>query len=67
MVLDMGPGKPAKQFVFENPPIVPVNAIKMELESFATALIYDDIPPVTIQDGINALNLAYMIMEKINM
>ncbi|GAB6279321.1 MAG TPA: Gfo/Idh/MocA family oxidoreductase [Bacteroidales bacterium] len=66
LVLDMGPNKPAKQFVFENPPILPVNAIKMELESFASAIIYDDIPPVTIQDGIDALNLAYQIMEKIN-
>lgn len=66
MILDPGNNKPARQFVFENPEIKPVNAIRMELERFASAIINNTPPPVSIQDGYNALELAHQIMRKLN-
>jgi hypothetical protein len=49
----------------ERPEIVPVNAIKMELELFAKAIINDTETPVTIEDGYRALQVAHMILHKI--
>ncbi len=64
MVLDLGSGKKPKQIYVEQPVITPTNAILTELESFADAIIHNSIPPVTITDGYNALDLAYRIIEK---
>ncbi|MHC1774989.1 MAG: Gfo/Idh/MocA family oxidoreductase [Lentimicrobium sp.] len=66
MILDLGPGKQPKQILFDKPEIVPVNAILTELESFADAIINNTVPPVTINDGYAALDLAYRIIEKMN-
>ena len=64
MVIDLGAGKGKKQIFFEHPQIVPINAIKTELESFHTAITTNSEPSVTINDGYNALDVAYRIMEK---
>jgi len=61
LTIDLGSGKGVKQIFFEKPEIVPVNAIKLELESF-----YNSTPPVTIIDGHNSLELAYKIIEKLD-
>jgi hypothetical protein len=45
------------------PEIESVNAIKMELESFAKSIEEDTSPVVSIEDGYKALKLAYQIME----
>jgi predicted dehydrogenase len=66
MILDLGPGKQPKQILFDKPEIIPVNAILTELESFADAIINNTVPPVTINDGYAALDLAYRIIEKMN-
>lgn len=66
MVLDMGMGKKPKQILIEKPDIIPSNAILSELESFAQAIITNGIPPVTINDGYQALDLAYRIIEKMS-
>ncbi|MDY0102666.1 MAG: Gfo/Idh/MocA family oxidoreductase [Lentimicrobium sp.] len=66
MVLDLGPGKQPKQILFDKPSIIPINAILTELESFADAIINNTQPPVTINDGYAALDLAYRIMDKMN-
>lgn len=66
MILDLGPGKSPKQILFEKPEIVPINAIQTELESFADAIIHNTQPPVTINDGYAALDLAYRIIDKMN-
>ncbi|MFH1121222.1 MAG: Gfo/Idh/MocA family oxidoreductase [Bacteroidota bacterium] len=66
MILDLGPGKQPKQILFDKPEITPVNAIQTELESFADAIINNSTPPVTINDGYAALDLAYRIIEKMN-
>lgn len=64
MVIDLG-DKGKRQIFFERPEIIPVNAIKTELESFHKAIQTGQTPSVTINDGYNALDLAYRIMETI--
>ena len=60
------PGKPMKKIVIDRPEVKSLNAIKTELESFCTAIINNTEPPVTINDGVNALDVAHQIMQKIN-
>lgn len=48
------------------PDIEPVNAIKMELETFAESIVKDTVPKVSIDDGYRALELAYLISEEID-
>lgn len=64
MIIDLGPDKQPKQIIFEKPEITNINAIQTELESFADAIIHNTLPPVTINDGYAALDLAYRITEK---
>jgi predicted dehydrogenase len=66
-VLELGPGKGSKQINFDKPEIKPLNAIKAELESFNAAIVNNTIPMVTINDGYSALEVAYKIIEKINL
>jgi predicted dehydrogenase len=66
MLIDLGKGKGTKQIIFEKPEIKPVNAIKTELESFATAIKSNKTPLVSIEDGYAALDVAYKIIEKMN-
>lgn len=66
MVIDLGNGKGKKQIFFEHPHTTPINAIKTELESFYTAIATNTEPSVTINDGYNALDVAYRIMEKMS-
>lgn len=47
------------------PPIEPVNAIKMELETFATSILNNSKPIVSIEDGYRALKIAEEIIAKI--
>lgn len=64
-VLDLG-NERKKEIIIEQSPITPNNAIKMELETFADAILNDHPPRVTIQDGAKALEVAHKIIEKIN-
>lgn len=48
-----------------NPEVKPVNAIKMELESFRDAILNNTDTPVNIIDGFSALEVAHLILEKI--
>ena len=66
MVLGLGPGKLPKQILFDQPEVKPLNAIQTELESFADAINNNTPPPVTINDGYAALELAYRIIGKMN-
>ncbi len=50
----------------DTPKIEPVNAIKMELETFADSIQHDKAPKVPIQDGYRALELAHRISEDVN-
>jgi predicted dehydrogenase len=62
MELDTNDGK--KFIHLSAPEIEPVNAIKMELETLAKSIENDTRPVVSIEDGYQALKLAYQIMEK---
>ncbi|MGC8866363.1 MAG: Gfo/Idh/MocA family protein [Bacteroidales bacterium] len=65
MVLDLDNGKPPRKFEFNRPEVKPINAIQTELASFAQAILTDSDPPVTILDGLTALQVAWQIMDKI--
>ncbi len=55
-----------KKFIhMDMPDIEPVNAIKMELETFANSIRQNAAPKVSIEDGYKALELAYKIMDEI--
>ena len=49
----------------EEPDIEPVNAIKLELATFADSIRQDKTPTVSIKDGYRALELAHRILEDI--
>lgn len=65
IVIEPGNGKAPKQIFFEKPGVDPTNAIKDELYSFAQAIYNDTTPEVTIDDGVNALDVAHRILEKL--
>lgn len=63
--INTGDSTKKKAVRMSKPEIIPVNAIKMELELFAKAIINDTETPVTIDDGYRALQVAHMILHKI--
>ncbi len=52
-----------KQIYFDNPDVAPNNAILDELETFADAIHNDTTPIVTLEDGTEALRIAYRIID----
>lgn len=52
-----------KQIYYDNPSILPNNAILDELETFHDAIVNKTRPVVTLEDGTKALRLAYQIIE----
>ena len=52
-----------KQIYFANPEVEPNNAILDELESFGDAIVYNSTPIVTLEDGTEALRVAYQIID----
>ncbi|AWH85645.1 oxidoreductase [Flavobacterium album] len=52
-----------KQIYFDNPDVQANNAILDELETFADAINNDTTPVVTLEDGAEALRIAYRIIE----
>jgi predicted dehydrogenase len=64
MIMDLGGDKGKKQIFFERPEIRDTNAIQAELEHFLQAVSGDQVPPVTITDGYNALDAAHKIINK---
>lgn len=65
MVIDLGENKGSKQIMFDKPEIPNINAIQTELFSFYQAIANDTTPSVTIEDGYNALAVAYEIIDKL--
>ncbi|NWJ50281.1 MAG: Gfo/Idh/MocA family oxidoreductase [Bacteroidetes bacterium] len=65
MVIDLGENKGSKQILFDKPEIPNINAIQTELFSFYQAIANDTTPAVTIEDGYNALAVAYEIIDKL--
>ena len=52
-----------KQIYYDNPKVLPNNAILDELETFHDAIANNTRPIVTLEDGTKALRLAYQIIE----
>lgn len=67
MVLEMGEGKPAKKILFDKPELEATNAIKEELFVFAQSILQNSSNVVTLEDGVNALKLAHVILEKLKL
>lgn len=55
-----------KWISMETPEMEPVNAIKLELETFARAIREGKPSPVPIEDGMKALQAAYQIIDQID-
>ncbi len=62
MILQNAEGN-KKQIYFENPTILPNNAILDELESFADAIENNKTPIVSLQQGTRALQVAQQIID----
>ncbi|WP_026978128.1 Gfo/Idh/MocA family protein [Flavobacterium tegetincola] len=52
-----------KQIYFDNPEVENNNAILEELETFADAIVNNTTPIVTLEDGTEALRVAYAIID----
>lgn len=66
VVLELGNGRPAKKILFDKPELPEMNAIKEELHAFALSIMNDEVPPVPLEAGALALEVAHQIIEKIN-
>jgi predicted dehydrogenase len=64
-VIELETAKGRKLIQMEMPEIKPVNAIEMELATFAESILNNTTPKVTLEDGYRALKLAYEISEQI--
>ncbi|MBL7892629.1 MAG: Gfo/Idh/MocA family oxidoreductase [Bacteroidia bacterium] len=67
ITIDLGKDKGMKQIFFENKTAEPNNAIKLELEAFANAILNNTSTPVPIEDGYKALDVAHLIIDKIKL
>ena len=54
-----------KTVAIANPPVLEVNAIKLELEEFRDAIVNNTDTPVSVVDGFRAMEVAHQILEKI--
>jgi len=66
VVSRIGVGGKARDIVYEQPEPPQVNSLKMELEEFARAIIDDLEPEVPGEQGMQALEVANAILEKIS-
>jgi predicted dehydrogenase len=64
LCIDLGGNKGKREIFFEKPQITESNAIRDELQAFARAIINGTETPVTLEDGLNALDVAYKIISK---
>ncbi len=65
LIIDLGENKGSKQILINKPDVKEINAIKSELESFYHSIKNNTTPPVTINDGYYALDVAYQIIDKV--
>lgn len=66
LVLDLGAQGPKKKILIDKPEIKETNAIRDELVSFHDCIIDKKETPVTIDDGIGAMELAYRILDEMS-
>ena len=65
-LMELETPKGTKMIDIQSPEPAPVNAILMELETFADAIHNDSTPIVSILDGYKALKVAHSIIDEIN-
>ncbi|HET9129950.1 MAG TPA: gfo/Idh/MocA family oxidoreductase, partial [Terriglobia bacterium] len=58
-------GKRKRDIIYEQPEVREVNALKYELERFVEAIVNDTEPPVNGNDGMQALEVAREILQRI--
>ncbi len=63
---EMGVGDKKKQLIFEQLEQKEVNALQYELQLFVDAVLNDERPVVSGSDGLKALKVAQMIVQKID-
>ena len=66
LILDLGENKPKKKILIDKPEIVPSNAIQEELICFHNCILDHNQPPVSIDDGVTAMELAHRILEEMS-
>ena len=62
---EIGVGDKKKRLVYEQPQQKDINALKYELELFIESILKKEIPVVTGSDGLRALRVAEVILNKI--
>lgn len=62
---EIGIGNKKKKVIYEQPEIVEVNALKYELRLFILSILNDEKPIVSGEDGMKALQVAEIIIKKI--
>ena len=65
-VENIGVGDRRKNVIYERPIIPEVNSLKMELEKFVESLLSNEEPLVSGSDGLRALEVADIILGKMN-
>ena len=65
MLGELGSGKHRRKIVYEQPEVKEVNALRYELESFARCIARGERPIVSGDDGRRALEVANLILRKI--
>ena len=66
LILDLGENKPKKKILIDKPETLPTNAIQEELICFHNCILDHRQPPVSIDDGVSAMELAYRILEEMS-
>ena len=65
VIIHPGNDKNPKQLVFEKPSVVESNAIMEELKSFAHSIRTNSLTAVTVEDGHDAMQVAYQILDQL--
>jgi predicted dehydrogenase len=65
LVIDLGEGKGSKKIHFDKPNVPTTNAIQEELKSFHQAIENQTTPIVSLEDGLRALEVAHIILDKL--
>lgn len=65
LIMDLGENKPKKKILIYKPDLNETNAILEELKAFAYSIQNQTPAQVSIEDGYNAMDVAYKIIEKL--
>lgn len=65
ITIDLGNNKGFKEIYFESPEVAPINSIQKEIEALVDSIQNNTPTRVTINDGYKALEVAYKILEKV--